>query len=96
MRGAHRTLVTPSAPRCKCIYCNHDGGDIQSVISRELKRVRAGVLAKIDEDEVQDSEDDPIIDAEAGADAGVEVAVAETATAVPATDQGGNTGEDDN
>lgn len=101
MQGAHRTLDTHRSPRCRCIYCNHDdGGDIQSVISRELKRVRARVLAEIDGDEVQGGEDDPIIDAEAGADADadadVEVAVAETATAVPATDQGGNTGRDDN
>lgn len=95
MQGAPRTLDRDRSPRCKCKYCNcDDGGDIQSVISRELKRVRARVLAQIDGDEVQDSEDD--IDAEAGAEAEAEVVIAETTTAVPATDQGGHTGENGN
>jgi hypothetical protein len=97
MHGARRTLDTHRSPRCKCIYCHcGDGGDIQSVISRELKRVRARVLAEIDGDEVQNSEDDAVIDAdsEAGAEADAEVAIAETATAVPATDQSGHAGGD--
>lgn len=86
MRGAHRTLDTRRSPRCKCIYCNpDDDGNVQSVISSELKRVRARVLAQLDGDEVQDGEDDAVIDAEADA----EVVIAETATALPATDQGG-------
>jgi hypothetical protein len=95
MKGAHRTLDTHRSPRCKCIYCD-DGDDVQSVISSELKRVRARVLARIDGDEVQESEDDAVIDAEAGAQAEAEVVIAETATAVPATDQGGNAGGDGN
>lgn len=91
MQGAHRTLDTHRSPRCKCKYCNRDdGGDNQSVISGELKRIRARVLAQIDGDEVQDSEDD----AEAGAEA--KVVIAETATAVAATDQGGHAGGDGN
>jgi hypothetical protein len=61
MKGAHRTLDTHRSPRCKCIYCE-GGGDVQSVISSELKRVRARVLAQIDGDELQDSEDDAVID----------------------------------
>jgi hypothetical protein len=70
MQGAPRTLDRDRSPRCKCKYCNPDeGGDIQSVISRELKRVRARVLAQIDGDEIQDGEDDAVIDAEAGAEA---------------------------
>jgi hypothetical protein len=111
MQGAPRTLDKHRSPRCKCKYCNcDDGGDIQSAISRELRRVRARVLAQIDGDEVQDSEDD--IDAGAGPDADVgaevraevgleaeaeaEVVIAETATAVPATDQGSHPGGDGN
>jgi hypothetical protein len=93
MQGAPRTLDRDRSPRCKCKYCN-DGGDIQSVISRDLKRVRARVLAQIDGDEVQDSEDD--VDAEAGAEAEAEGVIAETATAVPATDQGSHTGGNGN
>ena len=93
MKGAHRTLDTHRSPRCKCIYCNHDdSGDPQSVISGELKRVRARVLAQIDGDEVHGSEDDAVADAEAGAEVGAvavaeaEVVITETATAVPAAD----------
>jgi hypothetical protein len=57
MQGAHRTLDTRRSPRCKCKYCNpDDGGDIQSVISRQLKRVRARILAQIDGDELQDTD----------------------------------------
>ncbi|KAN0113620.1 hypothetical protein V8E52_007546 [Russula decolorans] len=106
MQGAPRTLDRDRSPRCKCKYCNpDDSGDIQSVISRELRRVRARVLARIDGDEVQDSEDDADADADPDADAEVsagvgagaeaEVVMAETATAVPATDQG-NAGRDGN
>jgi hypothetical protein len=70
MKGAHRTLDTHRSPRCTCKYCNpDDGGDMQSVISSELKSVRARVLARIDGDEMQDSGDDT----EAGAEAGAEV-----------------------
>lgn len=59
MKGAHRTLDTRRSPRCRCKYCNpDDGGDAQSVISKELRRVRARVLAQIDGDEIQVSEDD--------------------------------------
>jgi hypothetical protein len=119
MQGAHRTLDTHRSPRCKCKYCNRDdGGDNQRVISRELNRVRARVLAQIDGDEVQDNEDDAVVDAEAGAEADADaevraeveveveaeaeaeaeakVVIAETATAVPATDQGGHAGGDGN
>ena len=100
MRGAHRTLDTDRSPRCKCKYCNRDdGGDRQSAISSELRRVRARVLAQIDGDDVQDDEDDAVIDAEAAeADADAEVkpeAVVEAeTTTVPATDQGGHAGGD--
>jgi hypothetical protein len=59
MKGARRTLDTHRSPHCKCKYCNpDDGGDMQSVISTELKSVRARVLARIDGDEAQDSGDD--------------------------------------
>jgi hypothetical protein len=69
-------------------------------------------LAQIDGDEVQDSEDDIDAEAGAEADADVgaevraevgleaeaeaEVVIAETATAVPATDQGDHAGGDGN
>lgn len=108
MQGAHRTLDTDRSPRCKCKYCNcDDSGNKQSVISRELKRVRAHVLTQIDGGDVQDSEDEAVIDAEAGADTGAEVGaeepqaeaevvITETATAVPATDQCGHAAGDDN
>ncbi len=101
MRGAHRTLDTHRSPRCNCVYCDCDGGsDKQSVISRELRRVRARVLSQIDGDEVQDTEDDADVDAEAEveaeAEAEAEVVIAETATVVPATDQGGHDGGDGN
>lgn len=87
MKGAHRTLDTHRSPRCKCKYCNpDDGGDMQLLISRDLKSVRARVLARIDGDEAQDSGDD--VEAEA------EAVIAETATAVPATDQGDHAGGD--
>ena len=97
MQGAPRTLDRDRSPRCKCKYCDYDdSGDIQSVISRELKRIRARVLAQIDGDEMQDSEDDADADADADAEVSAEVAagaeaevvMAETATAVPASDQG--------
>jgi hypothetical protein len=93
MRGAHRTLDAHRAPRCRCLYCDiESSNENQSVITAELKRVRARVLARIDGDEVQETENsgDAIIDAEAGADAEV---VAETATAVPTADQGGPAGD---
>jgi hypothetical protein len=91
MKGAHRTLDTHRSPRCKCKYCNpDDGGDMQLLISRDLKSVRARVLARIDGDEAQDSGDD----VEAGAEA--EAVIAETATAVSATDQGDHAGGDGN
>src|SRR6266852_2284402 len=92
MKGAHRTLDTHRSPRCRCIYCD-DGGDVQSVITSELKRVRARVLARIDGDEVQDDEDDAVIDeVGGGAEAEAEVVIAETATAVLVTDQSGHAG----
>lgn len=82
---------------------------MQKEISSELRRIRARVLARIDGDEMQDSEDDGVIDAEAGAEpsadadaqvkvevgAGAEtdVLITGTATAVPATDQVAAVGE---
>jgi len=95
MQGAHRTLDRHRSPRCECKYCNRDdGGDIQSVTSRELRRVRARVLAQIDGDEVQDSEDDAVIDADADAEVGAEAEAEAEATVVPATDQGDHAGGD--
>ena len=90
MRGAHRTLDTHRSPRCKCKYCYRDGGSHgadpkQSVISRELRRVRARVLAQINGDKVEDSEDpddDAIIDAVG----------AEVVTTLPDTGHGGHAG----
>jgi hypothetical protein len=104
MKGAHRTLDTGRSPRCKCIYCNpDDGGDVQSVISNELRRVRARVLAQIDGDDLLESDEDVVADGDAEVQpepevgAGAEVVVAGTATAaVPASDQGGPHGGDGN
>jgi hypothetical protein len=93
MKGAHRTLDTQRSPRCKCKYCYRDGGsdgaDLkQSAISRELRRVRARVLAQIRGDEVvEDTDDDAVIDADAVS--------AEVPTALPATDHGGHARSDD-
>ena len=69
MRGAHRTLDKHRFPRCKCKYCHRDGsGDSanlkQSVISRELRRVRARVLTQIGGDEVEVTDNNGVIDAE--------------------------------
>lgn len=93
MRGAHRTLDTHRSPRCKCKYCYHEGGrdgtDLkQSVISRELRRVRARVLAEINGDELEDPDDDAVIDADAVS--------AEVVTALPDTRHGGHAGGDGN
>ena len=100
MQGAHRTLDAHRSPRCKCKYCYSGGGGNsadpkQSVISRELRRVRARVLAQISGDEVEDTED-AVIDAEAEAEAKPEADVdvdavkSEVVTPVPATDHGGH------
>ena len=100
MRGAHRTLDSHRSPRCECKYC-HDGGggnsaySKQSVISRELRLVRVRVLAQINGDEVEDTED-AVIDAEAEAKAEADVDVdidavkSEDVTPVPAIDHGGH------
>jgi len=97
MRGAHRTLDKHRFPRCKCKYCHRDGsGDSanlkQSVISRELRRVRACVLTQIGGDEVEVTDNDGVIDAE---DDAITVD-AEVATADPVTDHGAHTGGDGN
>lgn len=51
MRGAHRTPDKSRAPRCECKYCDVDGrNQKQSVISRELRSLRARVLAQLEDD----------------------------------------------
>lgn len=109
MQGAHRTLDRHRFPRCKCKYCHRDGsGDTanlkQSVISRELRHVRARVLAEIggdgQGDEAEDTDNDAVIDAGAAtvvaAEADANTVLAEVATTVPATDHGAHAGGNGN
>ncbi|KAI9511938.1 hypothetical protein F5148DRAFT_184132 [Russula earlei] len=82
MRGAHRTLDVHRSPRCSCKYCDSDGAsNKQSVISRELRRLRARVLARLDGDDLAGAEDeDAGADADADADAEAEAVPAESPT----------------
>lgn len=95
MRGAHRTLDKHRFPRCKCKYCHRDArGDSanlkQSITSRELRRVRARVLAQIGGDEVEDTDSNGVVDAEDDAN----TVNARVATAVPVTEHRAHDGGD--
>jgi len=99
MRGARRTLDSHRSPRCVCKYCDLDSAQghtqKQSVISRELRSVRARVLAQIDGDELVQPEEDVDPDANADADGGA-TAVEPTTVGPSATENGGHAEGDRN